>query len=452
MAPIAYDLVVIGTGSAAAAVASTCRQAGWRVAVVDARPFGGTCAQRGCDPKKVLVGAAEAMHWVERLGGKGIAPGGVAIAWPELMAFKRTFTDPVPASRERGFAKQGIDGYHGPARFVGPTAVEVNGDRLDARHVVIATGARPAPLAFPGAEHLSTSDDFLELEQLPARLVFVGGGYISMEFAHVAVRAGAAVTVLHRGPRPLEGFEPALAALAAEAARDAGIDLRLDTEVTAVERHGSALLVRAADGGGTPSVEADLVVHGAGRVAAIDDLDLERGSVARGRRGIRVNEYLQSTSNPAVYAAGDAADTAGRPLTPVAAIEGRTVAANLLEGNRSTPDYAGIPTVAFTLPPLAAVGLREDEARAAGHDVTVIERDMSGWYSVRRVGASRAASRVVVAETSGRILGAHVFGPGADEIINFFAIAIRHDLTVAQLRDVNFAYPTHASDLRYMIQ
>lgn len=451
MASESYDLVVIGTGSAASAVATRCRKAGWSVAVIDSRPFGGTCAQRGCDPKKVLVGAAEAVYWGRRLRGKGVEPGGARITWKELIGFKRTFTDPVPAAREKGFARAEIDGYHGRARFTGSTAVQVDGDTLTARHVVIATGAKPMALPFPGAEHLITSDDFLELDELPARLVFVGGGYISMEFAHVAVRAGAAVTVVHRGPRPLERFDPDLADRVAEAATDAGIRLVLNAEVTGVERSGSGFIVGASRDGAAETFETDLVIHGAGRVGDIDDLDLERAHVERGKRGIRVNEHLQSVSNPAVYAAGDAAESPGHPLTPVAALEGQVVAANLLNGNGATPDYSGIPTVAFTLPPIAAVGLTETEARQRGLTFRVNQQDTSGWYSSRRVGERHSASKVLVEEGTGRILGAHLLGPSADELINFFALAIRKGLTVEDLKDAQFAYPTHASDLRYMV-
>src|SRR3989442_413531 len=204
-----YDLVVVGTG-VASAVASRCRQAGWRVAVVDSRPFGGTCALRGCNPKKVLVSAAEAVHAVQNLAGKGVRARELAIDWPELMRFNRTFTDPVPELTEQGWAKAGVDQFHGRARFVGPTTLVVEDDRLVGRRVLIAAGAMPAPMRFPGSEYLTTSEQFLELDTLPPRLVFVGGGYISFEFAHVAARAGARVTILHRGPRPLEGFDPDL--------------------------------------------------------------------------------------------------------------------------------------------------------------------------------------------------------------------------------------------------
>jgi glutathione reductase (NADPH) len=186
-----YDLVVIGTGSGAAVVASRCRAAGWTVAMIDARPFGGTCALRGCHPKKMLVSAGEALDAVRRMTGKGVRASEVGIDWAALMRFKRTDTDPAPAFFEQNFAQAGIEAFHGRARFVGPTAVAMGEDVLHGKHVVVATGAKPVALLFPSAEHLMLSDAFLELEALPRRLLFVGGGYISFEFAHVAVRAGA---------------------------------------------------------------------------------------------------------------------------------------------------------------------------------------------------------------------------------------------------------------------
>ena len=159
-----FDVVAIGTGSGASSVASRCRKAGWQVAIVDSRPFGGTCALRGCDPKKVLVGAADVVDWVRRLKDRGILGAQVRIDWRELMRFKRSFTEPVPKHREEGFAKAGIAAFYGRARFVGPTTVQVSDDVLEARYVVVATGQRPATLKFPGAEYLTTSDQFLELD------------------------------------------------------------------------------------------------------------------------------------------------------------------------------------------------------------------------------------------------------------------------------------------------
>src|ERR1700674_1920638 len=171
-----FDLVVIGTGTAASAVTSRCRSAGWQVAIVDYRPFGGTCALRGCDPKKVLVGAAEVIDWTRRMKGKGIQAAELQIDWPELMRFKRSFTEPVPQRREDGFAKAGIAAFHGRARFAGSRTVQVGEETLEGRYVVIAAGAVPADLEIPGAEHLTTSDQFLELNELPRRILFIGGG------------------------------------------------------------------------------------------------------------------------------------------------------------------------------------------------------------------------------------------------------------------------------------
>src|SRR3984893_14327860 len=225
--PRAFDVIAIGTGSAASTVASRCREAGWQVAIVDSRPFGGTCALRGCDPKKVLVGAAEAVDWTRRMKGRGIQAAKLRIDWPELMRFKRSFTEPVPKRREEGFAKAGIAAFHGRARFVGPTAVQVGKETLEARYVVIAAGEVPADLGIPGAEHLTTSDQFLDLNELPRRILFIGGGYIAFEFAHVAACVGSQVTILQRGPRPLALFDPDLVDQLVERTRELGIDVHL---------------------------------------------------------------------------------------------------------------------------------------------------------------------------------------------------------------------------------
>jgi glutathione reductase (NADPH) len=205
-----FDLVVIGTGVAASTVAWKCHSAGWKIAVIDSRPFGGTCALRGCDPKKVLVGAAEVIDWNHRMGDKGINnTKDVHIKWPELMRFKQSFTEPVPKAREDQFSNAGIDAFHGHARFTDATTIKVteeggNDHVLNAKRILVATGAKPAKLNIPGEEHVTISDQFLELDYLPERIVFIGGGYISFEFAHIAARAGAKkITILHRSNKPL---------------------------------------------------------------------------------------------------------------------------------------------------------------------------------------------------------------------------------------------------------
>jgi glutathione reductase (NADPH) len=445
------DVIVLGTGSAAQNVAYTCRASGWSVAIVDSRPFGGTCQLRGCDPKKVLVGVAELVDWSHRMQGKGVSAPGLSISWSEMIRFKRTFTDPVPEQTEQSFAEAGILTRHGRAHFVDRTSVQVGGDTLVGRHVVIATGARHALLGIPGEELLTTSTQFLELDDLPPRVAFVGGGYIAFEFAHIAARAGARVQVLHRGTHPLNKFDPDLVSQLVQATRELGVEVRLNTAVAAIERQGDHLLVHARTGAQEHTVEADLVVHAAGRVPEIDDLDLEAAGVAHEQDGVSVNEYLQSVTNPAVYAAGDAVASGGFPLTPVAGMQGDMVARNLLEGNRHTPNYIGIPSVVFTTPPLARVGLDEAGAHAQGLRFRTRQEDTSGWYSSRRVALPHTGFKVLVEEGTDRILGAHLLGLHAEEVINLFALAIRTGLRATDLKQIVYAYPTSASDVTYMV-
>jgi glutathione reductase (NADPH) len=448
---ITFDLVAIGTGTAASTAASRCRAAGWRVAIIDSRPFGGTCALRGCDPKKVLVGAAEVIDWNGRMNGKSIRAEQVRIEWPELMHFKRSFTEPIPRQREAEFSKAGIAAYHGRARFVGPSAVQVGGDMLEARYVVVATGARPADLHINGEEHLTTSDQFLELDALPRRIALVGGGYISFELGHVVARAGAQVTILHHGTRPLTHFDPDLVDLLLRRTRKLGVDLHLETRATGVERVADHLVVRASAAARERLIEADMAVHGAGRVPDVDDMGLAAAAVAWDRQGVKVNDYLQSVSNPAVYAAGDAAANGAPKLTPVAGHDGEVIAANLLEGNHRKPDYSAVPSVVFTVPPLAAVGLSEKIADERGLRFQKKQEDTSGWYSSRRVAERCSGFKVLVEQGTDRILGAHLLGPHADEVINLFALAMRSGMRATELKEMLFAYPTHASDVRYML-
>jgi glutathione reductase (NADPH) len=457
-----YDLVVVGSGAAASGVASRVRQAGRSVAIVDFRPFGGTCALRGCDPKKVLVSGAEAVRAARRLSGHGVR-GEPSIDWAGLISFKRTFTDPVPAQRASGYREQGIDAFQGTARFKGPHELSVGDAELDAGNIVLAAGAEPVPLGIPGEECAITSEEFLSLESLPPRVVFVGGGYIAAEFSNVAALSGAQVTILQRGGRMLTGFDPDLVGWLMESFRGMGIGVETGARVEAIERGEASsgershrggsdgFRVRYSASGAEHSIDADLVVHAAGRRPALEALDLEAGAVAVDDHGrLQLNEWLQSVSNPSVYAAGDSAQR-GPPLTPVAGRDGEIVAANLLEGNTRRADYHAVPTVAFTIPPIAAVGLSETAAREASRSLRVHCRQASDWYTARRLAEPVYGFKVLVDEASRRILGAHLVGPGAEDTINLFALAIRERLSTDALREALFAYPTPASDIGHML-
>jgi glutathione reductase (NADPH) len=449
----ALDLVVIGAGTGGQGVARMCARAGWKVAIVDSLPYGGTCALRGCDPKKMLVGVTEALDWARRVGDKGLEADGLSIDWTKLMAFKRTFTDPMPGSTAAGLAKAGVETLYGTAKFVGEREVEIDGRRLAPRYLHIATGARPATLGIPGEKLVATSTDFLEMESLPPRIAFIGGGFISFEFAQIARRAGAReVTILHRGPRPLVRFDPDLVDLVVARTREIGVEVRLDHCVDGVERTEDGLRVVVSTPSGPATVDADLVVHGAGRVPAVDELDLEAGGIEAGPRGIHVLESMRSVSNPAVFAAGDCADTGAPPLTPVSAFEGRVAAKNLLAGrDERRVEYPPIPSVLFTIPPLASVGLLESEAVEQGLEVDVHYRETGAWYSSMRVGESCSAFKVLVEKGTKRVVGAHLLGPGAEEQVNVLAAAMTAGADANQIKGMLFAYPSYASDVAYMV-
>jgi len=429
--------------------ASRVRDQGWSVAVIDFRPFGGTCALRGCDPKKMLIGGTSAVDHARRMRGKGVA-GDARIDWSELMAFKRSFTDPVPELHERNYKSKGIDTFHGKARFTGRQTIEVAGEVLDARYVLLATGAEPVKLGIPGEEHLVTNEQFLSLEALPARIAFVGGGYIAAEFAHIAALSGAKVTVLQHGPRMLKAFDKDLVGWLMAKFQALGIDVRTGTSVERVDQPAHEFRVWTSRDGQKQSIEADLVVHAAGRAPDFSGLNLEAAGVEVDGGRLKLNEFLQSVSNPAVYAAGDAAQV-GPPLTPVSSHDAHIVAANMLKGNARRPDYRGVPSVAFTVPPIAAVGLSEEKARAQGLKFRVQSKLASTWFTARQAAEAVYGFKVLVDETTDLVLGAHLVGPHAEEVINLFALAIRHGLTASALKQTMFAYPTGASDIGYML-
>ena len=446
-----YDLIVIGAGMAGVNAANKCGDAGWRVAIVDELPYGGTCALRGCDPKKILRRGAEIIDAANQLTGKGIDPGGLAINWGDLMGHKRGFTDPVPANMERGLTANGVETLHGTAIFTGPDTLAIDDTAVRAERFLIAAGARPRALDFPGAEHLIDSTEFLHLDALPSRVLFVGGGFISMEFAHMSARAGATATVIDRGERPLKGFDPDLVDLLVERSGTVGIDTRAGTTISSVEPVSEGYRVTVERGGAGSVLEVDLVVHGAGRVPELSRLGLEAAGVETSPKGVIVAPHLQSTTIPAVWAAGDSADTPGMPLTPVAVFEGKVAASNMLKGETTVPGYDGVATVVYTIPELARVGMLEADARGAGIDLDVRYNDTSSWFSNYRIGETTAASKILVDSDSDTIVGAHMFGPEYGELINFCALAIKLGLTTRQLKSMTASYPSVGSDLGSML-
>lgn len=467
--PKMFNIIVIGTGVAASTVAWECHSAGWKTAIVDSRPFGGTCALRGCDPKKVLVSVAELIDWARRMQDKGVSrkvTTEISLDWGQLMQFKRTFTEPVPKDREDSFNKAGIATFHGNARFTGPNTIRITNEgnssdqTITSENILIATGSKPAKLNIIGEENVVTSDQFLDLDKLPENITFIGGGYISFEFAHLAARAGSNVTILHRGKVPLAGFDLDLVNILLKRTNEVGINVKLETSVTKVDikDNGKGFAVHLSTSENVHNkiddkiVETGLVVHGAGRVPDTENLDLESGGVqSEPNGGIKVNQYLQSITNPSVYAAGDAAATQGIPLTPVGVYEGQIVAQNLLGRKHIQPNYEGIPSVVFTIPPLASVGLQEHTAKQLGLQFRTNFQETSSWYSSRKIGESCSGYKVLVDEANNRILGAHLLGTHAEEVINIFALAIRLGLDLDAIKQGIYTYPTNAYDIKYML-
>ncbi len=447
-----FDLIVLGVGMAAVSAANKCAAAGWSVAVVDELPYGGTCALRGCDPKKMLRRGAEIIDAARLMQDNGINPGEIRIDWADLVAFTRTFTGKMPGKIEASLDDKGVTTLHGSARFVDENTIEIDGkERLQADHILIATGSKPRPIDIPGAAHLTDSTEFMRMETLPKRILFIGGGFISFEFAHIAARAGSKVCIVDRGERPLKGFDVDLVERLVKRGGEVGVEVRRRTSLKSIRRDGSSYLVTVETDNQTEDLQADLVVHGAGRVPAIDQLDLSAAAIEASASGIAVNEYLQSRSNTAVYAAGDAADTQGAPLTPVAVFEGKVAASNMLKGNQTEPDYKGVPSVVFTIPELARVGMLEEEAIEVGYQVRVAENDTSGWYSNIRVGENCAGTKIIIDDDTDKILGGHLLGHGYGELVNFLGLAMRLGLTTGDLKKMVSAYPSVGSDLGSML-
>ena len=448
-----YDVVVVGSGSGGQTAAYTLMEYGLSVAVVEnsATP-GGICALAGCQAKKWYYEATETMARSRHLEGKGlIRP--PELDWSLIRDQKRAFTEQIPDGTRSGLKGSGIDFIAGTAAFKDPATLVVNGEPVQGKYIVLATGAHPMSLPFAGAEHLITSSDFLELDRLPPRIIFIGGGFISFEFAHFAARLGPAerVVILEALPRPLGPFDSEMVEQLITASRDEGIEIHTGVDITGVEKTGGGFVVRMQGG---EAFEADLVVHGAGRVPSLEDLQLEAGQVDHSRRGITVDNTMR-TSNPRVFAVGDCAATI--QLARVADYEAYVAVKNILAevegGSGAVVDYRAVPSILFTYPEYAMVGATED---ALKQDVIRYYKNADGnlsWPTYRRIGMSHAAFKVLV-DNDNRILGAHVISDNAAGLINIFKQAMLQNQTVEDLywQHVMTPYPSRESDIIYMLK
>jgi glutathione reductase (NADPH) len=437
-----YDVIVLGSGVAGGVAARKLKEEGMSVAMVDPGPLGGTCPLRGCEPKKVLFDAVDAMVRSIHHNGHGLQ-GNPGLDWQELIRFKNTFTDPVPGNIEKDLARRGIDLFPEQGRFVNSNTIQAGEQHITGDRIVICTGATSRPLEFYGAEYITPSYQFFDLHRLPARMVIIGGGYIAFEFAHLAIRAGVQVELLVRSEWCLKAFDPDLVRILVRYSQDLGIGIHFNAPVDHIHKQDAGYLVSA--GGGEMSIETDLILHGAGRIPHVDGLDCHKGDVDVSKEGIVVNEYLQSVSNPFVYAAGDVVAT-GPQLTPVALMEAEVVASNILRRGPVQVDYTGMPSNLFTHPVMARTGRLERECEEQGLESTVLWADASNWSSYQRLGEDVAAIKILTHPQTDEVLGAHVLGRNAEEVVNIFALAIQQGISRTKLAQTVWSYPSFVYD------
>lgn len=445
-----FDVVILGGGNAGIGVTGATRAAGMSVAMIEARELGGTCPNRGCTPKKVLVAAGHALHEIERAAIHCISVREPTLNWAALIDREKSLIKDIPGRLAGAMNRRSVEIIRGEGVFVAPHIIRVGDRLLEAKHIVIATGSKPRRLPIPGAELMITSDEMLSDRTLPASVVFIGGGVISLEFGHVFARVGAKVTILEALPQLLPALDTdAVAALQKESER-IGIDVRTSVTIERIEIVEGGLRVVFVHDGIEQFIIADRIVNATGRVANVDTLDLAAGNVSHSDWRISIDPYLRSASNPAVHVCGDAVPISPQ-LSPIATYEGELIGRNIVEGPKHRPDYDNIPTSVYTVPALAGVGLTEKAARARGFRIKVHTTDMLEWLSARTYAETVAWTKIIVDEATDMILGAHVVGHSGEELINLFSLAMAHGIPARTLKDRIYAYPTFSSDIKHLL-
>lgn len=450
-----YDVVVIGAGTAGQTAAYELNSKGLSVAVVEKsdKP-GGTCALAGCQAKKWFYEGVEVIAKSHHLTGKGILSG-PHFAWADFMKAKNKFTNTVPDNTLKGFKKAGIDVISGAAHFLDEQTLGIDNRKISARFFVIASGAISMPLPIEGIEHTITSDRFLELDSLPDRFVFIGGGFISFEFAHFVARLGdrhsRQTTILEAAPRPLGPFDSEMVSLLVAASEAEGITVHTGVQISTIQQDTSGIRVTTEDGA---SFTADIVVNGAGRTADIDDLGLDRAGIRYSRKGIMVNAGMQTTQAN-IYAVGDCAETIqlARVADYEAMVAVRTILGEIDNGTGPEIDYSAVPAILFTYPQYAMVGYTEDALKREAIPYMQSFDQNLNWPTYRRIGMTNAAYKIL-AGTNGEFLGAHILSDNASGIVNTIRLAMLNRIPVETLyrQSIMSPYPSRESDMVYMLK
>lgn len=445
-----FDTLIIGGGNAGFGVSSVLAEAGQSIAFIEEAEFGGTCPNRGCTPKKVLVAAAASLDAISKASAHGISVGEPRLDWAALIDRKDDMIGFIPGAME-GLANKRGTVFKGKARFTGRNEVTVGDTVLTATTIIIATGSTPRPLPIEGAELMITSDEVLAQRTQPDSVVFVGGGVIALEFAHIYARAGTKVTILEVAPQLLPRLDSDAVDQLRQATEALGVHVETGVRVEGVfENAGKRRLRYTNADGEARTIVADQVINGAGRIANVAGLDLEAAGITFDGVRVDVHPHLQSTSNPAVWVVGDALVHTPQ-LSPVATHEGQLVGRNILNDTREVPDYSVLPSAVYTVPSFASVGLTEAQARETTDTLRVTVNDMTTWFSGKSYAEKLAWSKVLIDETTDRIIGAHLIGHNADDLIHTFAFAMAHGVTVSQLKSTIYAYPSFSSDIKNLL-
>jgi glutathione reductase (NADPH) len=443
-----YDLFVVGAGSGGVRAARVAASFGARVAICEDGALGGTCVNVGCVPKKLMVLGAHFAEEQRDAAGFGWDVTPATHDFARLMENKDREIARLNGVYQRLLESRGVTILRGRGRLVGRRAVEVTGaDGAVATHraknVLLAVGGKPSRPTIPGAEHVMVSDDVFRLRSLPKRLLILGGGYIAVEFAGVFHGYGAHVTLVHRGALFLRGFDRDVRAHLDGEMRKRGIELRFRRDLVRVERLESGALRAKLDDG--TALEVDGILAAIGRAPRTEGLGLADVGVETDARGaIRVDERFR-TSIEGIFAVGDAIDRIA--LTPVALAEGTIVATNLFAGGELRASYDDVPSAVFSSPPIGSVGLTEEEARAEHGAVDVYKSTFTPMKQTLAGGSDKTLMKLVVDRATGRVLGVHMVGPDAGEIIQGFAVALKCGATKAQFDATIGIHPTAAEEL-----
>ena len=436
-----YDLFTIGGGSGGVRACRVAAGHGARVAVAEDRYLGGTCVNVGCIPKKLLVYAAHFGEDFEDAAAFGWKVGAAKFDWQRLIANKNREIERLNGVYERLLTDSGVDIIADRAHLSDAHTVVVNGKRHTARYILVATGAWPVVPPIPGAEHAITSNQAFFLESLPGRVIIVGGGYVAVEFAGIFNGMGAKVTQLYRGPLFLRGFDDDVRTFLAEEMRKKGVKVLFNADVARIERRGAELRAELRDG---TELVADAVMYATGRKPATAGLGLEEAGVKLAEGGAVSVDAWSRTSVENIFAVGDVTNRIN--LTPVALAEGRAVVDTMFGGEPRKPDHTNVPSAVFSQPSIGKVGLTEAQARERYGAIGVYLSTFTPLKHTLTGRDEKTFVKLIVDQASDRVVGIHMVGPGAGEIIQGFAVAMKAGATKAQFDATIGIHPTAAEE------